>query len=377
MTQFLEPERAALARFLPKLDDRLAQLPLAELERPGNAAIPAFRELDGPGLLVPTQHGGRGASPLDALRVQRAVGARAPSLAVASTMHHFSVATLVELDRQQSGFEWLLLEGIARHGHLVASGFAEGRPGQGIMSPTLQARPANGGFRLRGSKKPCSLSASMDLLTASVRIEDRSDSTQLGVAVVPATAEGLSRHPFWRSEVLAGAESDEVRLDDVEVDDRLIVRLNDGDTTAMSALEVNGFLWFELLLSASYLGMASALAERLLVSDRATPGERAAPAVELEGAMAALEGVARAMMMDAREAGTLQRALAARYLVQDTIVRAAQRAAELLGGVAFIRSHDVAYLLAAVHALGFHPPSRPSTLPTLANALEGHDWRLS
>jgi len=34
---------------------------------------------------------------LQALHIQRAVGSRAPSLGVATTMHHFSAATLIAM----------------------------------------------------------------------------------------------------------------------------------------------------------------------------------------------------------------------------------------------------------------------------------------
>jgi alkylation response protein AidB-like acyl-CoA dehydrogenase len=90
--RYLQPERNACARFLPGLEDALARLPPAERERPGGPALGLFRECGGPGPLIPAEHGGLGATPLDALRVQRAVGSRSPSLAVATTMHHFSVA---------------------------------------------------------------------------------------------------------------------------------------------------------------------------------------------------------------------------------------------------------------------------------------------
>src|SRR2546423_227202 len=114
------------ARLLPGLDEALARIPLMEMECPGNPALRLFREAGGPGLVVPTEHGGLGATPLDTIRVQRAIGSRSPSLAVATTMHHFSLATLVEMAANGSGTEWLVLEGVARQKLYVASGFAEG-----------------------------------------------------------------------------------------------------------------------------------------------------------------------------------------------------------------------------------------------------------
>src|SRR5215468_6938565 len=111
---YLKQERATLEKLLPGLDATLAGFPLMEMERPGNPSIPAFRRLGGPGLLIPARFGGRGASPLQAVRAQRAIACRAPSLAVATTMHHFTIATLLEIDPSDPGLEGELLESVAR-----------------------------------------------------------------------------------------------------------------------------------------------------------------------------------------------------------------------------------------------------------------------
>lgn len=127
--RFLERERAVLTKMLPGLDESLRAVPLMELESPRSPGIGLFRDSGGPGLVVPVSCKGKGASALDALRVQRALGSRSPSLAVATTMHHFSLATLVGLVTDGEGLEWMLVEGVASGNRLVASGFAEGRPG--------------------------------------------------------------------------------------------------------------------------------------------------------------------------------------------------------------------------------------------------------
>ncbi|MEA2450007.1 MAG: hypothetical protein QOG63_1939 [Thermoleophilaceae bacterium] len=369
--RFLAPERAALGRYLPGLDEQLAALPLDELERPGGPGLELFRAAGGPGLLVPTEHGGLGADAVDAVRVQRAIGARAPSLAVATTMHHFSVATLVELSRRSSGFEWLLLEAIATKRQLVASGFAEGRPGQGILNPYLEAERTDGGIRLSGAKKPCSLAHSMDLLTASVR----PSADEIAVAVIPANAAGIERAPFWDTPILAGAESDEVRLTGVEISETMLLASEHGTDGGVADLEALGLMWFELLISASYLGIASGLAERAIAARKGSPGGRATVGAALEGAAAALEGAAGARAGEA-PADALGRVLLARYSVQDTVVDAANRAAELLGGMGFIRDADVGYLVAASRPLAFHPPSRWRMEEPLADFLAGQPLRI-
>src|SRR4051794_4100768 len=168
--ELLTCERLVCEEYLPGLDAALAGMALMDLERPDNGALGHFRQAGGPGLLIPPEYHGRGSGPLAAIRVQRAIGSRSPSLAVATTMHHFSVATLVEMAARATGMEGVLLQAIAQRRLLLASGFAEGQSGRGILAPTMQAKRDGDGYLVSGSKKPCSLSRSMDLLTASVAV---------------------------------------------------------------------------------------------------------------------------------------------------------------------------------------------------------------
>ncbi len=371
--KFLNKERTALEAALPALDAALAGLCLAEMEKPGNPAIGMFRERGGPGLLIPLQYGGGGASPLDALRIQFAVGSRAPSLAIATTMHHFSVATIVEMVAMKlgSGFEWMLLEAIAKQKLLVASGFAEGRSAAGIMSSFLQVERTEGGFVVRGSKKPCSLAHSMDLLTASMIVARRGGEPELAVAIIPSRTPGIECRPFWTNPILAGAESDEVHLENVAIQEKLVSYL--GSPGQLDALQSRGFLWFELLISASYLGIAAGLAERVIQAGRGDASQRVELAGEIIGALSALEGIACAMARNSagESRDELARALFVRYTVQRAIRNATSLAIELLGGMAFIGSSEPSYLHAAAHCLVFHPPGRFSASPALARHLDG------
>jgi len=373
---FLKRDRATLERFLPSLDAKLAAIPLIEIERPGNPGLATLRELEGTALLIPIEHGGKGASAVEAIQIHRAVATRSPSLAIAMTMHNFSVATLVEY-LFYGDYTVELLKQISGGQLLVASGFAEGRTGTSILDPLMKAtRKEGGGYLINGSKKPCSLSNSMHILTASVSVpNDSGDGARRAVAVVPADTPGLDRKPFWKSAVLGGAESDELSLTDVHVNDDQVFFPEVEES--LDAVEAGGFLWFELLVSASYLGVASALAERVLAGGRGNPGERLRLAIDVEGAMAALEGVARAMQTGDRGEAILVQALFVRYSVQQAIERVSALAAELLGGMAFIGSPDVAYLLAASRALAFHPPSRLSVAPALDGYLMGKPMRVA
>ncbi|HEY0320667.1 MAG TPA: acyl-CoA dehydrogenase family protein [Pyrinomonadaceae bacterium] len=373
---FLKKDRTTLEKFLPSLDAKLAEFPLTEIERAGNPGLTILRELEGTALLIPTEHGGKGASPVEAIQIHRAVASRSPSLAIAMTMHNFSVATLVEY-LFYGDYTVELLQQIAGGQLLVASGFAEGRTGTSILDPLMKATPnEGGGYLVNGSKKPCSLSNSMHILTASVAVPSANgNGHRRAVAVVPADAEGITRNPFWSSAVLGGAESDEVVLTNVQIGDEQIFfpEVEEG----LDAVEAGGFLWFELIVSASYLGVASALVERVIAGGRGDANERTQLAIDLEGAMSALEGVARAMQTADRGEAILVQALFVRFAVQQAIERVSARAAELLGGMAFIKSPDVAYLLAASRALAFHPPSRLSVAPALDGYLKGEPMQVA
>lgn len=373
---FLKRDRTTLEEFLPSFDLQLAEIPLAEIERPGNPGLAMLRASQGAGILIPTEHGGKGASPVQAIQIHRAVATRSPSLAIAMTMHGFSVATLVEY-LFYGDYTVELLNKISGGQLLVASGFAEGRTSSSILDPLVKAAPKNGGgYLINGSKKPCSLSNSMHLLTASVSVPSPSgNGMRRAVAVVPADADGLRRKPFWRSTVLGGAESDEVILENVEISDEQLFFPE--VEKSLDAVESGGFLWFELLVSASYLGVASALVEQVLMRKRGDEAERMQLVIDTEGAMAALEGVARSMQTGDRSEDLLVQSLLVRYSVQQAIERVTARAVELLGGMAFIGSPDVAYLYAASRALAFHPPSRLSVAPAIDRYLMGQPMQVA
>jgi alkylation response protein AidB-like acyl-CoA dehydrogenase len=136
------------------------------------------------------------------------------------------------------------------------------------------------------------------------------------------------------------------------------------------------FIWFELLVSAAYLGIASSLIERTLVNKKGVSSERVALATEVEGGMSALQGLACSMMNGEKGDSVVAQALFVRFLVQNIIERITTRAAEILGGMAFITSPEVAYLLASARALAFHPPSRLSVVSGLDNYLFGEPLQI-
>ena len=374
----MDVARQTCEDYLPGLAGKLAAIPLAELEAADSPALTLFRGAGGPALLIPKAYTGLAATPVDAVRVVRALAAHAPSMAVATTMHHFSVATLFALadSLSNSGMEWALLEGIASQNLLVSSGFAEGSSGQNILAPTMQATAADGGYLINGSKKPCSLSRSMDLMTASVAVPDPTGAPTMAVLLIPAATPGITVHPFWASNILAGAESDEVRLENVFVPEQLIMRPERGEGGQLDDLQTIGFIWFEMLITSCYLGMASNLVERVFRQQKSSATDLVAMGIRLETAALLLEGVARMLEDGDTGADALARTLLARYGAQDAITDVARLAVEALGGMAFINSSEVGYLAAACQCVSFHPPSRSRSVDALVAYFGGDILRL-
>jgi alkylation response protein AidB-like acyl-CoA dehydrogenase len=124
------------------------------------------------------------------------------------------------------------------------------------------------------------------------------------------------------------------------------------------------------MVGGTYLGVVCALVG-LLLSRRATEdGPLALLAIELEGAQQALMGAARELEQQrAADATVYAKALCTRFMVQGAIERSSNLAVEALGGISFIASDEVAYLLAASRAICFHPISRAAATPLLASYL--------
>ncbi|MCX4782640.1 acyl-CoA dehydrogenase family protein [Streptomyces sp. NBC_01264] len=376
----LSTARELCDHYHPGLLKALGDIPYARREVPGSPVIDLFRAHDGAGLLVPREYGGHGADALDAIRVQRALGSLSPSVAAAAAMHHFTTATLYALavdPGRLTPAQLEVLSGIAPGRRLMASGWAEGRTQQNILVPAVSATPTEGGYLLNGTKKPCSLSRSMDLLTASIAVPGPDGAPELALAMVNLPARGLSVHPFWGNDVLAGAESDEVRLTDVFVPEELVVRTTAEDPGRLDDLQTVAFVWFELLISAAYVGAASTLAEQVVSRERGTAGERAALVIRVDSAFGLLEGAARAVLAGLGGEEAVAQVLVARYTVQDLLAQAVDQAVELLGGLDFIRSGDHARLATAVRALAFHPPGRGAAAEPLLAWFAGHPLELS
>ncbi|MEM1172416.1 MAG: acyl-CoA dehydrogenase family protein [Cyanobacteria bacterium P01_H01_bin.35] len=357
------------------MDEALSKMSLMERENQENSrsqanpTIKLLGEFGAPGLLIPAKYGGMEVTPFEAIQIQRALGSRSPSLAIVGTMHHFTVAIIDEMTPNKSDFD--LFERVAKNNLFFSSGFAEGRAGVSIFDSHMQVKPVSGGLMVSGSKKPCTLSMSMDLMTASVILPTE----EIALVVIPANSPGIERRPFWKSLALTGTESHEVILNEVYVAEENI--FNMGSPSKFDKVVARSFIWFELLACSAYLGITSSLVERCFIAKRGIASERVALATQLEGAMSALQGMACSITDDDENRDDLvAQAIFVRHFVEGVIERVAMGATELLGGMAFVQSPEVSYLLTSARPLAFHGPSRLSAASGLDKYLFGEPLQI-
>ena len=372
---FMSESREVLEKYVPGLDNHLDSIGLETIEKfPPNELAALIRHYRLPSLWIPDELGGSNINAYDGIRIQRAIGSRSPSMAIMLAMHNFTVSFCSALK------EFLppcadMLRRTAQESLLIASAFAEGRYGAGILDSSVYVtRNADGTFIINGTKKPCSMTHCMDIITLGIAEKLPDGSKRTGMAILPAHLSGISRHHFWETSVLAASDSHELRFENVIATQEQVLISNGenpDEQELISNAETLGLCCFELIATASYLGIVSALVERSLFNARVDASERARLGCDIEAAQASLDGAVRMMQQSVADQALLAKILLVRFGVQRQIEQSALLASELSGGLDFVTSNTVALLFCASRCLAFHPITRKAAEPMLANFLAG------
>jgi len=358
----------------PEVIAELAGLAL-EADREGclsEAGLELLRRHKWPGLAVPKQFGGLGASLLECCAVQRKLGGADPGLSIACTMHLGSVGVWNEHYAKHPDMTWVFMEAVATRSLIVASAVAEPNLGGSVNRSTLRARRVEGGWEVNGRKGPLSFSASADLVMLQFQSEAEGDApSEVLVALVPRSLPGISTERTWDTMGMRGSGSDTLVLDHCLVPDPLVV-YHGQPGAAIDDDIVAGIVGFCLVITASYLGLAEAAlgvaggllgrsriahldaARAELPSFQGILGQQAAALLTLETSCA---GLARAM--DARQ--NPQLLLAAALGLKQHAVRIIPEAlgalADACGGIAYSRTSPLERYWRDAQAIRFHPPT--------------------
>ncbi|MCG7547583.1 acyl-CoA dehydrogenase family protein [Pseudoalteromonas sp. Of7M-16] len=356
---------------LPELASYLKETHFDELEGEQSQAINIFKAAGGASTLVKEKYGGKGLSAWQAVQLQMAIGGASPSLAIAAGMHQFSIATLQEMAKVGNGLESLMLEGISRSNLLVSSAFSEGQIGKSILKSQIIAKEIDKGYVISGVKKPCSLAHCMDLLTASVQVEPKSGEPYFAVAMIHKACEGISVEKFWQAPFLKASQSEAVVLENVFVPHSMLVNV---DEKSAYQSHVAGFVWFELITCASYLGMVCGLVERASELGRLQDSDKAKVHIQLEACALSLKAIAGDMNDQTQD--TLAQVLSVRYHLQDVLADVTQNILSLVGGINYINTGYFATIAQVIHAFNFHPPAKHAMYGPLNQYFDGQELEM-
>lgn len=343
---------SAVRRYLPDLADKLEALGLMATEDPATNVVALWKDHDGPRLTAPKELGGLGATCVETLELQRGVGYLSPSLAAASTMHYLSVAGLADFAKSTDDETVGLITSLIENRTVFASGFSEGTISGSVFRPTMQAHPADGGYTLTGSKKPCSLADSMDCVMASVVLDDTG---QRAITLIWNGSEGLTVAPLWTSAPLAGAQTHRVDFENVFVPNELMMVSDVEDPDGRN--EKSGYVLFGLIITAGYIGAATRLALKLVERQDFTSADFVELFSPAEGAWRAMHMVAARYDTGDRSDDLFADLLWIRLGLRDHLQTCVARLVARVGGVAFATDPEIAYLASCISAYSFHPPN--------------------
>ncbi|MFC8368828.1 MULTISPECIES: acyl-CoA dehydrogenase family protein [unclassified Streptomyces] len=321
---------------------------IKDLAAGGYAALP-----------IPEDLGGAGANLAETAAAQRTLGRLDPSAAVALNMHAFTVGLMVDYFRRHRDTTWMLLEGIARSGALVASAFAEPGGSPNFMTSRSEAVRTEKGYRVSGVKYPCSLATTATLVCLTARVTG-TDETIL--ALIPSSSPGLDAEGEWPS--LGMRESDTARLvlRDVEVDDRLVFHRGPADVIDENV--TSGMAWFSVLLTATYHGVLSGLLDTAYhgVNVSRRFGPRTALLGRATRELLTLGGACRQLAADIDSgaldgAAAMAAAVGLRATLSDTRDRVVSLLTPVVGSRLYGRGQQAAGLALDSLAAHHHPPS--------------------
>src|ERR1700728_1517993 len=341
--------------------------------RMSDAGLALLRQNHWRGLAVPKKFGGLGASLLECCATQRRLGGADPGLSIACSMHLGSVGVWAEHYAHQPDMTWVFMEAVATQALIVASAVAEPGLGGSVNRSTLRAKPVEGGWEVFGRKAPLSFSACADLITLQLQSESNGDGSpsRVLVALIPRSLPGISTQRTWDTMGMRGSGSDTLVLERCFIPNPLIVYQGVPGVAGDDDI-IAGIIWFCLILTSSYLGLAEAAlrvtrdllgrgriahldaARAELPSFQSVIGQQVAALLTLEAACAALAG-----LMDAKQKrqSLLAPALALNQHAIRIVPEVLSEFAQACGGAAYSRSCPLERFWRDSHARRFHPPT--------------------
>lgn len=249
-----ERQAAAIA-----LGERLSQIAAEQADAHDKAntfphdTFAALREAGFLALTVPEDHGGFGASPLEAMLALERLAAGSGSVGLGTAMQFAAVAGLASGSSWPEGLRQRILREVVERGALINGLASEpelGSPSRGGGFRTV-ARRVDDGWIIDGRKTWSTLSPALTWGTVLLTVHERDGTESRGQFCVPMDTPGIRIEETWDNLAMRASGSNDVVFEDVFVPDDYRLQPPKG----LPASQVSGW---NLLTSAVYLGVAQA-----------------------------------------------------------------------------------------------------------------------
>ncbi|EAR23062.1 putative oxidoreductase [Nitrococcus mobilis Nb-231] len=322
-------------------------------------------------LAIPKQFGGQGASIADVCAVQHELGYVFPSIAIATTMHIFTLGMIVEHWKRTRDLSWMLLQAITQQNSIVASAFAEPNLGGCLVRSNTKAAQVDDGYLLTGRKVPCSLIGRAQFACLHAQIDPQT----LIVGLLPTASAGLSVQKGPEFMGMRASESDALVLDGCLLPTRLVMHKTSAGSDDSGIFKAS-LMWFCLSASAVYLGVARRALEyasqhvqqsTIPTNDGGTRyrselphlqtrfGEVYAKYLNLEATVSLFAQLLA--KDDILDVSALPQALALKQNCCRELPGIVTALAELCGGVSYLTANPLNQSLRDILAIQYHPPT--------------------
>jgi alkylation response protein AidB-like acyl-CoA dehydrogenase len=360
-----------LARLAPLLPRFAERADASDQE----ASFPAenFRDLTTARLLslvVPTRHGGLGATYRVYATIVEQIARACPSTGLCFAMHCGGIGDLrLGTDQQQARFG----RAVMAEGAIFTRAFTEPGSGSHFMRPAAEAVPADGGYRLSGTKAFVTNAGAAHYAVVNARLGDTT-----AVFVVPLRAEGVLLSASWDALGMRASDSRTLRFLEcfVPAENRLAPDVD--AATALGRFPPYGAIG----VAADSVGIAQAALDVAVAQARSRAFGDGSPALgEYQATRFALARMsitteAARLLVDraaaAADAGETDVDICiarAKYAATEGGFEVANQALQLVGGRGYLHSHVAQRLLRDARAGSLMAHTSEQNLDLIGSAL--------